>query len=536
MTAAAAAVPASAPARAQAAPLPAHARVVVVGSGFAGIATAVRLLGRGTRDVVVLERGDDVGGTWRDNTYPGCACDVPSHMYSLSFAPNPGWTHAFSPQPEIQAYLQRVAREHGVLPLVRTGTELQGARWDDDAQRWHLATSRGQMTCDVLVLATGGLSDPSVPSLPGLERFAGTTFHSAQWRHDHDLTGERVAVIGTGASAIQFVPHVQRRAVSLTVFQRTAPWVMPRRNRRIPAAEQALYRALPAAQRLTRAGIYAGRESWILGFRNPAVMKVAERVARHHLAAQVPDPVLREKLTPTYRLGCKRVLLSNDYYPALSQDNVEVVTDRIVEVTETGVVAQAPDGTRTEHEVDTIIFGTGFRVTDPPVAHVVTGRDGRTLAESWAAGGMQALRGTTVAGFPNLFFLVGPNTGLGHNSIVYMIESQVGYVLDALDQLEARGASSLEPRRTAQEAYTEHVQRELAGTVWNAGGCSSWYLDRHGRNTTLWPTFTWTFRNGVRKVDLSEYELRVRTASAGAATDRTASAGADRHERTEVPA
>ena len=492
--------------------LPARADVVVVGSGFAGIATAVRLIERGTRDFVVLERGDDVGGTWRDNTYPGCACDVPSHMYSFSFAPNPDWSHAFSPQPEIQAYLQRVARERGVLPHVHLRTELLGARWDDDAQEWHVATSRGELTCRVLVLGTGGLSDPSVPSLPGLERFTGTTFHSAEWDHEHDLDGERVAVVGTGASAIQFVPHVQRRASRLVLFQRTAPWVMPRRNRRISRREQALYRRVPAAQKLTRAGIYSVRESWIVAFaKQPALMKAAERVARKHIAQQVRDPELRAKLTPTYRLGCKRVLLSNDYYPAVTQPNVDVVTDRIVEVTEKAVVAEAPDGTRTAHEVDTIVFGTGFKVTDPPVAHRVVGRDGRTLAEHWGEHGMAALHGSTIAGFPNLFFLVGPNTGLGHNSIVYMIESQVAYLMDALALLDARRATSIEARQEAQDAYNARLQEDLAGTVWNSGGCSSWYLDAHGRNTTLWPTFTWTFRHQVRRVDQSEYVLRSRS-------------------------
>jgi cation diffusion facilitator CzcD-associated flavoprotein CzcO len=470
----------------------------------------VRLRADGETDVVVLERGDDVGGTWRDNTYPGCACDVPSHMYSFSFAPNPDWSQAFSPQPEIQAYLQRVARDQGVVPLVRLRTELLGARWDDAAQEWHLSTSRGDVVCTVLVLATGGLSDPSVPSLPGLDSFRGTVFHSATWDHGHDLTGERVAVVGTGASAVQFVPHVQRRASRLVLFQRTAPWVLPRRNRRISAAEKALYRRVPAAQRATRAGIYAGRESWILGFANPPVMAVVERIARRHLARQVPDPELRRVLTPRYRLGCKRVLLSNDYYPALVQDNVTVVPDRVVEVTERGVVSEAADGTRTEHEVDTVVFGTGFRTTDPPVVHRVVGRDGRTLAEHWAARGMQALHGTAIAGFPNLFFLVGPNTGLGHNSIVFMIEAQVEHLADALRLVQGRGAGAIEAAQDAQDAYNARVQAALSGTVWNAGGCSSWYLDAHGRNTTLWPTFTWRFRREVRRVDPAEYVLHAR--------------------------
>ena len=490
-------------------PLPESVRVLVVGTGFAGLGTAIQLRRSGHRDFVVIERGHDVGGTWRDNSYPGCACDVPSHMYSLSFAPNPDWTRAFSPQPEIQAYLRRTARELGVLPYVHTSTELTGASWDDVGQCWNLQTSRGPLVADILVLGTGGLSDPSVPSLPGLDTFEGTTFHSATWDHDHDLSGERIAVVGTGASAIQFVPHVQRAAGHLTLFQRTAPWVLPRRDRAISAAERALYRRVPAAQKITRGGIYALRESWILGFtKQTSVMKVAEMIAGWHLRRQVPDPELRAALTPRYRLGCKRVLLSNDYYRALTQPNADVVADAVVEVLPHAVVSQAADGTRTEHAVDTIIFGTGFKVTDPPVAHVVRGRDGRALAQQWAADGMSALHGCTVTGFPNLFFLVGPNTGLGHNSVVFMIEAQVGYVLSALDALGAGGWSSVEPRREVQDAYNDQVQQDLQGTVWNAGGCSSWYLDAKGRNTTLWPTFTWTFRRQVRRFDPEEYVVR----------------------------
>lgn len=485
-------------------PLPERTSVLVVGTGFAGLGTAVRLLESG-RDVVVIERGDGVGGTWRDNRYPGCACDVPSHMYSFSFAPNPDWTRAFSAQPEIETYLQRVARERGVLPHVRFRTELLAARWDDAAATWTVETSRGTVVADVLVLGTGGLSDPSVPSLPGLERFTGTTFHSATWDEGHDLTGERVAVIGTGASAIQFVPHVQQRAARMTVFQRTAPWVMPRRDRAIGPRERALYRKVPAVQKLSRAGIYVGRESWLIGFTmQPAVMRLAERMARRLLEKQVPDPVLRDKLTPRYRLGCKRVLLSNDYYPALSQPNAQVVTAGIAEVRERSVV----DSDGTEHEVDTIIFGTGFRVTNPPVAERITGRDGCTLADVWAANGMSAYLGTTVAGFPNLFFLVGPNTGLGHNSIVYMIESQIAYVVDALAQMDSRGLVAVEPRSDVQDEWNRSLQDDLKGTVWNSGGCSSWYLDAAGRNTTLWPTFTLPFRRRLARFDVAAYDTR----------------------------
>jgi cation diffusion facilitator CzcD-associated flavoprotein CzcO len=486
--------------------LPARTSVLVVGTGFAGLGTAVRLRERGRLDFVVLERGNDVGGTWRDNSYPGCACDVPSHLYSFSFAPNPDWTRTFSAQPEIEAYLQRVARERGVLPHVRFGTELLSARWDDAAATWTVETNRGTVVADVLVLGSGGLSEPKVPTLPGLDRFQGTTFHSATWDHEHDLTGERVAVVGTGASAIQFVPHVQQRAARMTVFQRTAPWVMPRRDRAISRLERRLYNALPAAQKLNRGGLYVGRESWLVGFTmQPRLMELGERIALRLMEKQVPDPALRAKLTPRYRLGCKRVLLSNDYYPALSQPNVDLVPGGIVEVRERSVV----DSNGDEHEVDTIIFGTGFQVSDPPIAGRVVGKDGRSLKEVWAQTGMTAFHGTTVAGFPNLFFLVGPNTGLGHNSIVYMIESQIAYVLSALDEMAAGGVAAVEPRQELQDAWNAQLQEDLQGTVWNAGGCSSWYLDANGRNTTLWPTFTLPYRRRLSSFDLGEYDTRV---------------------------
>ena len=486
--------------------LPAAVRVAVVGSGFAGLAAAIALRRAGRHDVVVLERADDVGGTWRDNRYPGCACDVPSHLYSFSFAPNPDWSRSFSAQPEIQAYLQRTARESGVLPHVHFGAELLEARWDRAAQRWRLRTSKGHLTAEVLVSGTGALSEPSIPAIPGIETFAGTSFHSAAWDDAHDLTGRRVAVVGTGASAIQFVPHVQRGAAHLTLFQRTAPWVLPRRDRRITEAEKAVFRRLPVVQKLARGGIYSLRESWILGFAgSPRLMALAEKEATRFLRSQVDDPVLRAKLTPHYRLGCKRVLLSNDYYPALTQPNVDVVTDRVVEVTAAGVVSRSADGIRTEHAVDTLIWGTGFRVTDQPVAQRVFDAEGRSLAQHWADAGMQALHGTTVAGFPNLFLLVGPNTGLGHTSIVYVIESQVRYLLAALDTMDRHGLGAIEPRQDEQDRYNARLQSQLAGTVWNAGGCASWYLDRHGRNSTLWPTFTFAFRRALSSFDLTRY-------------------------------
>jgi cation diffusion facilitator CzcD-associated flavoprotein CzcO len=485
--------------------IPDHADVVVIGSGFAGLAAAIKLREAG-RDVIVIERGDDVGGTWRDNSYPGCACDVPSHLYSFSFAPNPDWSRSFSPQAEIYAYLQRTAKVYGVLPITHFGAELLAANWDDSQQRWHVRTNKGELTARVLVSGAGALSEPSVPALPGLESFTGTTFHSAAWQHDHALTGERVAVIGTGASAIQFVPHVQQRAAKVTVFQRTAPWVLPRRDRDIKGVYRRVYRRLPAAQRLNRAGIYSGRESWLVGFAiQPKLMKYAEKQALRYLRKQVPDSTLRAKLTPHYRLGCKRVLLSNDYFQALNQPNVDVVTDRIVEVLPRAVVTEDAVGARTEHPVDTIIFGTGFHVTDPPIAERIHGAAGRSLAAHWADSGMAALHGLAVSGFPNFFMLVGPNTGLGHSSIVYMIESQVHYLVDALRRMDASRVGAIEPRQDVQDAYNDRLQNAVTDTVWNTGGCASWYLDDRGRNTTLWPTFTFVFRRQLRECNLDEF-------------------------------
>jgi cation diffusion facilitator CzcD-associated flavoprotein CzcO len=471
-----------------------HIDIAVIGAGFAGLGAAIRLLRAGHRDLLVFEAASDVGGTWRDNSYPGCRCDVPSHLYSFSFAGNPEWTENFSGQAEISRYLEDCADRFGVRSRLRLRHEVTGADWDGAAGVWRLSTNQGPYTARVLIAGTGPLSEPALPDIPGLASFAGTTFHSARWRHDRDLTGRRVAVIGTGASAIQFVPEIQPSVAHLTVFQRTPPWIMPRRSRRISAAERALYRTVPGAQRAVRASLYCGRELFGVGFLYPAVMRYAQRVARRHLARQVSDPALRARLTPRYRLGCKRVLLSNDYLPALGKSNVDVVTDPIVAVRPDGVVTA--DGA--VHEVDTIIFGTGFHVTDPSIAARIRGRDGRTLADAWQPT-MTAYRGTTIHGFPNLFMLLGPNTGLGHTSVVLMIESQLRLVLGALGYMRRRGIAAIEPTGDAQRRDAQEVDRKMTGTVWITGGCRSWYLDATGRNSTLWPGFATTFRWRLRR-------------------------------------
>jgi cation diffusion facilitator CzcD-associated flavoprotein CzcO len=479
-----------------------HVHVAIAGSGFAGLGMAIRLKREGITDFAVFERAHDVGGTWRDNTYPGCACDVPSHLYSFSFAPNPTWTRTFSRQPEIWEYLRRTANEYGVLPHLRFGHELTDATWDDDARRWTIETSQGTYTADVLVSAVGGLSEPKDPDIPGLDTFEGTTFHSARWDHDFDLAGKRVAVIGTGASAIQFVPRIAKQVARLDLYQRTAPWIMPRGDRPLTDREHRIYRALPLAQRAMRAAIYWARETFVVGFRHPKVARLQQRIATKHLERAVPDPELRRKLTPDYTMGCKRILISNDYLPSLTRENVDVITDGIAEVRATSVVAR--DGT--EREVDAIIFGTGFHVTDLPIAARIRGRDGRTLDETWQ-GSPKAFNGTSVPGYPNLFILMGPNTGLGHNSVVFMIESQIEYVMGALGHLGRTSAAAVEPTPQAQAEWLDTVERLGEGTVWTAGGCTSWYLDDTGRNSTLWPTFTWPFRRRLQRFDPAEHEI-----------------------------
>ncbi|MHB8690336.1 MAG: flavin-containing monooxygenase [Solirubrobacteraceae bacterium] len=480
-------------------------RVAIVGAGFGGLCLAIRLKQEGIDDFVVLERADDLGGTWRDNTYPGCACDVPSHLYSFSFALNPDWSHIFARQGEIREYLRECAERFGVVPHIRYGHEVQGADWDDASDRWVVQTAAGEVRARVLVAAGGPLSQPSLPKLPGVERFAGTMFHSAQWDHGHDLRGKRVAVIGTGASAIQFVPRIQSKVAQLHLFQRTPPWVLPRPEHRITGAEKLLLRRVPGLQRAIRGGIYFGGELGILGLAyDQRLVKPIERLAVRHLHAQVKDPELRLKLTPSYRLGCKRILGSSDYYPALTRPNAEVVTDPIERIRKQEIVTA--DGS--VREIDTIIFATGFHVTDNPMTEMVRGRDGRTLADVWQ-GSPQAYLGMAMPGFPNGFLLVGPNTGLGNNSIVFMIEAQVRYIVGAVKEMSRHGLGAIEVRPDVNAAFQEEVQARMPGTVWTDGGCRSWYLDASGRNSTLWPDFTWRYALRTRRFELDDYRARL---------------------------
>ncbi len=479
-----------------------HHRIVIVGAGFSGLGMAIGLTKRGIDDFVVLERAPDVGGTWHFNTYPGCRCDVPSHLYSFSFAPNSQWTHTYSAQPEIRDYLRRCADDFGVRGHIRTGVSVESAQWDDDAARWEIETDDGPYTADVLITAMGPLTEPRLPDVPGLDSFAGKTMHSGRWDHGYDLRGKRVASIGTGASAIQYVPEIAADVEQLHVFQRTAPWVMPHGNRPIAERERRLFRRIPAIQRLIRAGVYVSREWLVLGLaKQPRLMGVLERLGRSHLRKSIADADLRAKVTPDFSLGCKRILPSNRWYRALQRDNVELVCSELAEVRPHAVVGA--DGV--EHEVDAIIFATGFHVTDMPAARQLRGRDGALLADVWA-GSPSAYLGTAVPGFPNLFLLLGPNTGLGHSSMVYMIETQIEHVLRALAAMDDGAAATIEVRAEVAEAYNRELDGRMRGTVWESG-CSSFYVDATGRNSVLWPDWTWRFRRRATRFDTGAYAL-----------------------------
>ncbi len=477
--------------------------IAIVGSGFAGIGTAIRLLQSGETDFVLLERADDLGGVWRDNSYPGCACDVQSRLYSFSFAPNAEWSRTYAPQAEILDYLRDCATRFGVLPHVRFGHEVVSARWHDDGLYWTIETAGGkQLRADVLVAAQGALADPDIPKLPGIETFTGETFHSARWNHAVELAGARVAVVGTGASAIQFVPKIQPLAAQLVLFQRTPPWIMPRLDAPISERAKRLYRTVPAAESAARKAVFALRELSYLSFRKGPINRIARHLAKRHLDASVRDPALREKLTPRYDIGCKRILLSDDYLPALCNPNVSVVTAPIRQV-HARSIETAGGGS---FDVDVLIYGTGFRMKDPPVAHLVYGRDGASLAEVWN-GSPQAHLGTTVAGFPNLFLLQGPNTGLGHTSVLLMIEAQIEHMLLALAHVRRKGGIAIEPTAAAQAAFVREMHQKMSGSVWTQGGCASWYLDATGRNSTIWPDFVFEFQRRMARLVAEEYTV-----------------------------
>jgi cation diffusion facilitator CzcD-associated flavoprotein CzcO len=480
-------------------------KVVIVGTGFSGLGQAIQLEKAGIRDYVILEKAAEVGGTWRDNSYPGCACDVQSHMYSFSYEQNPGWSRSFSPQPEIFDYLKSVADKYRLREKIRFGVELTGAHWDERERRWTATTRDGrEFVAQFLVSGVGGLHIPQIPGLPGIANFKGQSWHSARWNHEYDLRGKKVAVVGTGASAVQFVPKIAPDVAELTLFQRTPPWIMPKPDHAMPSWARTLFKRVPGTQRAYRNALYWLLEARAIGFNgHPAIMKAGELIAKRNIAKGIKDRALRKKVTPDYTMGCKRVLISNDYYPALARPNVDVNTAGIKEVKAHSIV----DSAGVEHEVDAIVYGTGFKVTDALEYLDITGVDGRNLAKEWASEGMRTHKGITVSGYPNLFFLLGPNTALGHNSVVFMIESQARYVVDAIKLADSRGAAALDVRPGVQDEFQREIQDKLVKGVWTQGGCKSWYLDAQGVNRTIWPGFTWRYWLETRKVDPADYEL-----------------------------
>jgi cation diffusion facilitator CzcD-associated flavoprotein CzcO len=482
-----------------------ESRVLIVGSGFAGLGTAIRLKQAGITDFVILERASHVGGTWRDNRYPGAACDVPAPLYSFSFEPNPNWSTLFAGQREILGYLEHCADKYGLRTHIRFESEVKAAHFDEQRGAWTVTTQGGQQFCaQALVTGTGLFSRPAYPAIAGLEHFSGSLLHTADWRDDCSLEGKRIALIGTGASAVQVLPSIVDRAAHVCVFQRTPHWVLPRPEHDFGDLERRLFATLPWLQQLLRGLIYAQLEIQMVGFSNllPTWQTVRQRKAIKYLSRAVKDSALRRELTPDYRIGCKRILVSTDYYAALQRHNAELVTVPIREMTAGGIVTS--DGR--ERAFDAVVCATGFQTAEHFAPFPIHGRGGVELEALWRDGAESYL-GTTVSGFPNLFMLTGPNTALGHNSMVYIIESQIRYIIDALQTMHRRGLRWVDVRADTQGAYNARVQQQLEPTVWATGGCSSWYRTKTDKNTTIWPDFSFVFRHKTRRFDLEEYEL-----------------------------
>lgn len=477
-------------------------RVLIIGSGFAGLGLAMQLRKAGEEDFLVLEKAGEVGGTWRDNSYPGAACDVPSHLYSFSFEPKYDWSRKFAPQAEIHGYILQCVEKYRLRPHIRLNSEVLGAEFDAERALWRVELADGQVIeAQALVSACGQLNRPAYPKLPGLEHFRGEAFHSARWRHDLDLTGKRVAVIGTGASAIQFVPQIQPKVASLSLFQRSAAYVLAKPDRAYHAWEIVLMRRLPWLQRGVRLLQYLHHEARAVAFVQwPWLLRLMRGRFTDHLQRQMPDAAKRARLQPDYPMGCKRILISNDYFPALAQGNVEIVDTAIREVRENALVTA--DGR--EHPCDVLIYGTGFTASDFLAPMRIRGLDGLELNQAWQDGA-EAYKGISVSGFPNLFLLYGPNTNLGHNSILYMLESQFAYVLGCLRALRGQGLRYLDLKPAAQRRYNQHLQAETQRTIW-AQGCHSWYQTAAGKHTNNWPGYTFTYRQQTRLPELTDYD------------------------------
>ncbi len=476
--------------------------VAVIGGGFAGIGTAIRLKQRGIHDFAIFERGAAIGGTWRDNTYPGAACDIPSRLYSYSFAPNPNWSRTYSGSNEILGYIEAMTAEFGLGPHLRLGHNVTGIVFDEQAGVWEIAVEghAHPILARTVVLASGPLANASLPDIRGIETYQGHKIHSARWDHDYDFTGKRVAVVGTGASAVQIIPELVEKAASVKVFQRTPGWVLPRVDRQTNGLTKELYRRVPAAEQLARRAWFYGHESVALGVVwNTPLTRVVELVGKAQLRRQVKDPWLRRQLTPDFRAGCKRLLMTDDYYPALQRDNCKLITWPIARISEHGI--RTAEGI--EHQADCIVFATGFDVSKTGTPVPVVGRDGRVLADEWSRGAY-AYKSVAVSGYPNLYLTFGPNSGPGHNSALVYMEAQIDYLVGAIGLILDRNLRMLDVRRDRQDRYNAAIQRKLSATTWNSG-CRSWYLTEDGFNATMYPGFATQYVHQLRAVDLDDY-------------------------------
>jgi cation diffusion facilitator CzcD-associated flavoprotein CzcO len=476
--------------------------IAVVGGGFGGIGAVVMLRRAGYEDVTVFERGERVGGVWNHNTYPGAACDVPSHLYEFSFEPNPSWSRRYAPQSEIQAYLEDVARRHGVLDRIRTSTEVTSASWDEQSAKWLLQTSAGPHEADILLTACGQLSVAKLPPVPGLESFEGPAFHTSQWRHDVELAGKRVAVIGTGCSAVQAVPAIQPLVEHIDVYQRSPGWTIPKMDFPYSERAQRLFARFPLLQRLDRTAIFAFMELGALGMTSRRwILRAFRAVGRSQINKAIKDPELRAKVTPSDEIGCKRIMLTDEWYPTLAKPNVELITDPIREITPGGV--RLADGS--ERRADVLVLATGFQTHGFVAPMEIAGSDGRTLAEEWAQA-PRAYLGMSVPGFPNLFLLYGPNTNGGTGSVIYTIEAGVSHVIAALGELERARSRRIEIRRHSAEDFDRELRTALAGTVWHTG-CTSWYVDENGNDPNQWPWLWSAYRRRTARLEPGAYQL-----------------------------
>lgn len=478
---------------------------LIIGAGFAGICAAIKLKEAGFNNFIILERNSHLGGTWYDNSYPGAACDVESHLYSFSFEQNPDWSRQFSPQAEILSYLERCAERYGVNPYIQLNTRVVKVVFNENTGLWQVTDAEGKTyTAQTVISCAGGLSQPSLPDIKGIADFKGEKFHSAQWHRNYKLDGKTIGIIGTGASAIQIIPAIAPIVKELKVFQRTPPWILPKPDKEIGNFRRGLYRSLPFTRRFYRWRLYWTHELMAFGFTgNTWIMKLVTKVAKLFLNRSVKDETLRKKITPNYIIGCKRVLLSNEYYPALQLPSVAVITDHIETINATGI--KTTDGT--QHNLDAIVFATGFQAAEGVIVFNVQGRNGLNLNEAWR-NGAEAYLGISVAGFPNLFMVVGPNTGLGHSSMILMIEAQVHYIVEAVKLIKQQALKFVDVKTETQKTFNDNLQLKLGKTVWQSGGCVSWYQTKTGKNVTLWPGYTFTFMKQTKNFEPAKYELQ----------------------------